>query len=100
MASYVAPFYGTIQSLSVDPQDNSVWVVTKHPRDRRIETVRIDAHKLMIKKQPNKAVESYSCDGVAKGVLGHHTGLYLFDVDGVIYRKGTDGFFCRSSMWF
>ena len=92
MASFTAPFYGTIQSLSVHPQDNSVWIVTKHPHGRRIDPIRLDPTKLIREKRANTAVETHAFDGVAQGVLGHHTGLYLFDVDGVIYRKEEHGF--------
>ena len=92
MPSFAAPFYGNIHSLSVDPKDNTIWVVTKHPRDRRIDPICIDTNKLLKTKNVNASVQTHTMDTVTEGVLGHHTGLYVFDTHGVIFRKTSTGF--------
>ena len=75
------PFYGSISRLSVNPQDNSLWMITKHPMGRTISPVRMDVQNLLNapKDKVNEFTKSFSMaeTDVAVDVLGHNTGVYV-----------------------
>ena len=84
-----APFYGSISRMSVNPQDNSLWMITKHPMGRSISPVRLNVQGLIETHKVNDHTQSFDIDGVAVDVLGHQTGVYVVvnnDGNGEIHR--------------
>ena len=84
-----APFYGSISRMSVNPQDNSLWMITKHPMGRSISPVRLNVQGLIETHKVNDHTQSFDIDGVAVDVLGHQTGTYVVvnkDGNGEVHR--------------
>jgi hypothetical protein len=89
MLSFTAPFYGNIKSLTVDPQDNSLWVITENPLGSSIAPTQINVQQLIEKKRPNDCVHPQNYDkGYISSAYGHETGLYFVSQEGQVYKKG------------
>ena len=86
MPSFSAPFYGNIKSLTVNPQDNSLWVVSEHPNGRPIPPTQILVEELLTKKQPNASVKTHVFPETAAYTFGHSTGLYVASKEGKLFR--------------
>ena len=93
MSSFTAPFYGKIRRLSVNPSDNTLWMVAEHPNGRSIAPVQFDIQALLDGQSTNDTTKSFEIKGVASEILGHNTGLYVSSEDGVIHRLNTAGGF-------
>ena len=89
MPSFSAPFYGNITNLTVDPIDNSLWLISKHPNGRSIAPTQIFVQNLIESKRPNNCVQTSHFDGIATSAYGHATGLYVLAKDGKVYRRDT-----------
>ena len=86
MPSFTAPFYGNIHRVSVNPLDNTLWMVTKHPMSRAIAPVKVDVQGLLAGQTVNEATHTYNTPGVSIDVCGHHTGVYVATQEGHVYR--------------
>ena len=84
--SFAAPFYGKIKSLTVDPHDNSLWIISTHPNGRSIAPTQVNVSELLDRKQPNESIHTHDFSGVAVTAFGHHTGLYVASAAGKLYR--------------
>ena len=90
MSSFFAPFYGNIKSLAVNPQDNSLWVLSENPEGSAIAPHRISVVDLLEQKNPNESVKPHPIPEIAKQALGHSTGLYIA-TETSIFRMSTSG---------
>ena len=86
MPSFSAPFYGKINRMSVNPADNSLWVLTEHPMGRSIDPTRIDVQAILDGSTTLTATTSVPVEGIAKDVFGHQTGLYAITDAGKVLR--------------
>ena len=92
MPSLTAPFYGNIKSFTVDPQDNSLWVITEKPLGGSIAPTQIFVQDLIQTKRPNDCVKTHKLEKEGTpsitSAYGHDSGLYLTSKEGIVYKKG------------
>ncbi len=91
MPSFSAPFYGKINRLSVNPSDNSLWVLTAHPMGRAIAPTRLDVQAVLSGSTTLDSTTHVPVSGVGVDILGHHTGLYIAAADGKVHRLNDNG---------
>ena len=87
MPSLTAPFYGNIKSFTVDPQDNSLWVITENPLGGSIAPTQIFVQDLIQTKRPNDCVKTHFNVSPITSAYGHDSGLYLTSKEGIVYKK-------------